>query len=32
MMTLLEFYKSVNPKSEREKRVLESLIFTLQNK
>lgn len=32
MMTLLEFYRSVKPKSEREKLVLESLIYTLQNK
>lgn len=32
MMTILEFYKSVKPKSSREKLVLESLIYTLQNK
>lgn len=32
MMTLLEFYKSVKPKNDREKLVLESLIYTLQNK
>lgn len=32
MMTLLKFYKSVKPKSERERLVLESLIYTLQNK
>ena len=32
MMTLLDFYKSVKPKNDRERLVLESLIYTLQNK